>query len=120
MGAHSVRSGEFTIGGQLGDYLYPTSALHAGHRGKIWWRPDLAKAEMSLEVRGRSLTNPQDTLRFNSATVAWPVGEGVGRSVPPKLRDYFFPSGIVVPKPGRWLLVATSGANWGCFIVNVV
>lgn len=27
--------------------------------------------------------------------------------------------GAVSVRPGRWILVATTGTNWGCFIVTV-
>jgi len=30
----------------------------------------------------------------------------------------FSNSDLWVPSAGRWLLVATYGANWGCFIVD--
>jgi VWFA-related protein len=31
----------------------------------------------------------------------------------------FFPSRVNLPTPGRWMLVATSGPNWGCFILDL-
>lgn len=110
-----VRSGEFTIGGNLSG----SAAMHAGRRGKVWWAPVHYAAEMPpLVVRGRSLTTPNDTLRYTTPTIAWPVIPGVLRALQPA-REYFFPSGITVPRPGRWLVIATSGANWGCFILSV-
>lgn len=111
-----AESGEFTIGGMLGD----GNPLHAGRVGKIWWRPARASATMPpLTVRGRNLSNLRDTVRFATSTIAWPVVR-TGQTTPVERREYFFPSGFSVPTPGRWLVIATSGDNWGCFIVTAV
>jgi hypothetical protein len=116
LGLGPARSGEFTIGGNLGG----GAAMRAGRPGKVWWSPLYATRDMPpLLVRGRSLTNPQDTVRFTSANVAWPVTPGAP-PIPEAERKYFFPSGITIPTPGRWLVIATSGPNWGCFILSVV
>ena len=32
--------------------------------------------------------------------------------------DVFYPSGVPIPVPGTWELVATAGPNRGCFIVT--
>jgi hypothetical protein len=108
-----VRSGEFVIGGQLGG----SAAMSAGRVGKIWWAPLNHSMTMPpLEVRGRSLISFSETLRFTTERIAWPVTRGAPRPTEAE-REYFFPSGITVPVSGRWLLIATSGENWGCFIV---
>src|ERR1051325_11099445 len=110
-----IRSGEFVIGGQLSG---PRAMMH-GRQGKVWWAPLHHAAEMPpLVVRGRNLENPSDTVRFTSSNIAWPVTPG-GPRVQESDREYFFPSGITIPTAGRWLLVATSGADWGCFILSV-
>lgn len=111
-----ARSGEFTIGGNLS----PGSSMLAGRPGKVWWAPLYAARRMPpLLVRGRSLTNLGDTVRFTSERVAWPAVPG-SPPIPEEKRKYFFPSGITIPQPGRWLLIATSGRNWGCFILTVL
>jgi hypothetical protein len=108
-----IRSGEFVIGGQLQGSV----AMPAGQPGKIWWSPLNHSMNMPpLEVRGRSLVEVADTLRFTTGRVGWPSAPGAP-PVPEAEREYFFPSGITLPKPGRWLVIATSGENWGCFIV---
>jgi hypothetical protein len=110
-----IRSGEFVIGGMLGG----TSALHAGRAGKVWWAPLHHARDMPpLVVRAHRLSMPGDTVRFVMSNVASPVTPGAP-PVPEAERQYFFPSGINVPQSGRWLLVATSGQNWGCFILTV-
>ena len=109
-----IRSGEFVIGGQLGG----SRAMPAGERGKIWWAPLSHSTDVPpLEVRGRSLVQFGDTLRFTTKTVAFPVDQKEPR-IPASEREWFFPSGIILPTSGRWLLVASSGENWGCFIVT--
>jgi hypothetical protein len=127
-----ARSGEFSIGGNLGGVpasnrglaeliTQPGSAaMRAGHVGKVWWAPDHQSRDMPpLVVRGRSLSNSRDTVRYSSTNIAWPVQPGA-KPLPESARKYFFPSGITIPAPGRWLLVATSGDNWGCFILTVL
>jgi len=111
-----VRSGEFVIGGQLG---VPLPLTH-GKAGKIWWSPLMNAPDMpALIVRGRSVSSIESTMRFTTSSVAYPTTRG--EPLPPvALRDYFFPSGFEVPSAGRWIFVATSGANWGCFILDVM
>ena len=108
-------SGEFTIGGNLAG----SASLRAGRAGKIWWAPRHHAADMPpLLVRGRNLTTPTDSVRFTTANIAWPVVPGAA-PVPPGERKHFFPSGPTLPSAGRWLVIATSGSNWGCFILTV-
>ena len=108
IGMGPARSGQFTIGGNLSGMW----GLQAGHVGKVWWTPVYRGKEMPpLEVRARSLTRPRDTTRYTTTRVAYTVSGAT--------RTYFFPSGIMIPNPGRWLVVASSGDNWGCFILTV-
>jgi hypothetical protein len=92
--------------------------MRAGRPGKVWWAPLHYAADMPpLVVRGRNSTTPGDTVWYTTSNVAWPVTPGAPR-VPPAERKYFFPSGITLPTAGHWVLIATSGSNWGCFIVT--
>ena len=104
------RSGEFVVSGEIG-------ALMVAQEGKVYWTPfhDPASANATLLVRGARLDHPGITSRFVSTNYAFPAtAKG---SV---IRDHaFYPSSFSLPSPGRWLLVATSGDDWGCFIVNV-
>ena len=107
-----IRSGEFVIGGNLGGF----SATRGGKPTKIWWAPQVNSKNMPpLVVRGWNVGVPTDTFRFTTDRVAVP---GKQSSVPADQRDYFFPSGITLPHAGRWLVVATSGSNWGCFFLE--
>ena len=107
----SRRSGDFEIGGQI-------AGLKADELGKVWWAPihDPEAIEAMLIVRGSRLDQPAITSRFVSSHYAWPI-IGADRHV---VRDHaFYPSSFSLPSAGRWLLVATSGPDWGCFIVTV-
>jgi len=111
-----AHSGEFLIGGMLAGY----HSMLSGREGKVWWQPSYGRLDMPpLLVRGRNLRNPPDTVWFESARIAWQVNPDHS-PVPVEQRDYFFPSGIKIPTSGRWLLIATSGVNWGCFILTVI
>jgi hypothetical protein len=110
------KSGEFTVGGEIG-------ALWAGQEGKVPWSPfhDPARVGATLLVRGARLDEPGITSRFVSSDYAWPVKERLQPANDWVIdREHaFYPSGFSLPSAGRWLLVATSGSDWGCFIVTV-
>jgi hypothetical protein len=110
------KSGEFVAGGEIG-------ALRAGREAKVPWSPfhDPAGIGATLLVRGSRLDEPGITSRFVSSNYAWPIRE-LRQPVKDSVvdRDHaFFPSGFMLPSSGRWLLVATSGNDWGCFVVTV-
>jgi hypothetical protein len=85
-------------------------------RTKVWFSPrylanaqprELAAGE-GLLVRGTKLDSTaaeHQTYRYGTIVRSM---SGVG----------FFNSDLWVPSAGRWLLVATYEANWGCFIVE--
>lgn len=99
------RSGEFVVGGMMD--------LATGRRAKVWWKPLNSSVQMQLLVRGRRLGLPADTLRFESADV---TGTRDSRTLEWIPEIMFFPSGFSLPSPGTWVVVATSGRNWGCFV----
>src|SRR5206468_2688572 len=106
----------FIIGGNLGGY----QAARARHPAKVWWAPVHQSDKMPpLRLRGRNLTTPRDTLRLTISKVVLSVAGSDPRSQPPGTR-YFFPSLLTFPRPGRWLLVATTGPSWGCFLLTVL
>jgi hypothetical protein len=99
-----IRSGEFVIGGELGGRMLSSP------RGlqKIYWIPLHPSEVDTLVVRGTLLDSPRDTTRFVSADRAHAIPS----------REMFYPSLVSLPKNGRWLMVATSGPDWGCFILK--
>lgn len=111
-GMGPVRSGEFIIGGELGG----RPAILPRVPAKIWWAPLHNGERMdSLVIVGERLSSPMH-MRLALGTVAFPMSPG--QSIPSADREYFFPSGTIIPDWGRWLLIASSGPNWGCFIVT--
>jgi hypothetical protein len=101
-----IRSGDFVIGGQIGGARPPGVRVPS----KIWWSPYHNPAEYgtTLVVRGARLGARGDTLRYEQPHYAWQVLK----------TDSFFPSGITIPRAGKWLLIATAGDDWGCFILS--
>lgn len=115
-GSGPLRSGEFIIGGQL-------SGVDSRQRirsvaPKIWWSPLHHAPKMELVVRARQVERGGGEYRFHGVTVAWGV-PSAGENVPENEREYFFPSGIEFLHSGKWIIVATQGPDWGCFILTL-
>jgi hypothetical protein len=113
----AIRSGDFIIGGLIGG----GQAANVGLQSKIWWAPYHNPHDYgtTLLVRAARLGASSDTFRYVQPDHAWPASGGWLRP-PPKSdaeKDSFFPSGIRFPQGGRWLLIATAGDDWGCFIL---
>lgn len=105
-----VRSGEFVVGTTF-------SRLATGRPAKMWWSPAENSGDMDLLVRGRKLGDEAEVLRWESDEVAFPVGPNPPRKLE-EIDDWFFPSDFKLPSAGDWIIVATSGTNWGCFVVR--
>jgi hypothetical protein len=103
----SLRSGEMIVRGYVG--------LQAGKRGnKMLWMPlrDPGNHPVSLLIRGVRVDHPSDTLRQTIALrrVARQLGH----------HDSFgFPSTMHFPTAGKWLVIATAGNDWGCFVLTM-
>ena len=113
--SRAALSGDFTAGpfGSLLGGGFRTS-WHEGHT-KVWWAPrHLADArprdvgENGLLVRSRRLDVPSEAALYRYGGIVRSMN-GVG----------FFNSGFWLPSSGRWMVVATFGANWGCFVVDL-
>jgi len=100
-----VRSGEFRL-------TYMPVRPQAGRPHKIAWSPTDGSPSMSLQVRGRLVSDSESTLALRTSRIARTTGADDDTW-------YFFPSMIEFPASGEWVVVATSGANWGCFIFDV-
>jgi hypothetical protein len=91
------------------------------------WDRTYEQAKMPLTPRhpeaiGKGLTMllvridpPGETAQLEVPTLAVPLQqktEAVPRS------SKFFPTGPKFTTPGRWMIVATAGVNWGCFVLD--
>ena len=118
------RSGDF-VAGSFDVYLEerPKDFIYS----KLWWspaynRPDLLAGVTVRAVRLNSPAAESSMEVFSFDQVAWvlesheatptPLPEGVHP-------DYFYPSGLELPTGGHWMLVATMGPNWGCFVIEL-
>jgi hypothetical protein len=103
-GAANARSGDF-LAGPFRDY--PTFWYQG--TGKLWFRPTTVVAGETLLVRARSLDKRQTVHGYRLTTIA--------ETFP--IQRQFYPSHIHLPSAGPWLLIATVGQSWGCFLFVV-
>lgn len=105
-----VRSGEFVIGGDLGE-------VQSGKTTKLWRRP-LADAsmEMDLQVRGWRIDDAGETARFE---IGPPTASLDSETLEPYADEAGFPGGVFFPSPGTWIVVGSTGRSWGCFLFSV-
>ena len=114
-GSGPLRSGEFVVGGELSGTDSPDPRKRAAP--KIWWSPLHHQPKMELLVRARRV-GADGEYRFVGVTVAH-AATGPGAVIPEAEREYFFPSGIAFLHSGTWVLVATQGPDWGCFVLTM-
>jgi len=96
--APTVRSGEIVVGGN--------SVSPVGSQ-RIWWVPMHPATGDSLVIRATLPASPADTVRFTMPE--WSRGLPDG--------EFYWLTKFLWPKAGHWLVVATSGSDWGCFIL---
>jgi len=106
----SLRSGEFIIRSSL---LTPTTQ-RPPNGYKVLWVPEHNPYEFhsTLLIRARRLAASSDSLRQEVADWAYQPGGPRTASAFPSLIDF--------PIGGRWLIVATAGPDWGCFVLGVI
>jgi hypothetical protein len=102
----SLRSGEMIVRGRWNDPV----GLHAGEAHKFLWVPVHGSGDMKapLVIRADRVGEPADSLRLSVAHLARGGGHVYG-----------YPSLVSFPTSGRWLVVATAGSDWGCFVLDV-
>jgi hypothetical protein len=99
-GARDIRSGEFVTGPFDG---FTTQG------GKVYWIPLHTPGwKASLLIRGTDLDAPANHFGRRYSGVSGP-GPGY---------DKFYPTNLPISE-GRWMLVATSAKDWGCFLVTM-
>ena len=110
----SLRSGEFILHGQFGRTGPMGNVI--GRARKLMWEPlhnpYVYPTRTGLLVRGVRLGHPSDTLRLAVARAAYP-------GTKQKYTEAAYPSGFHFRSAGQWLMVATSGSDWGCFLLTI-
>lgn len=101
-----VQSGEMLMGGH---FSFP---LYNGGAKKIWWHPLSAETPAEIRVVAQRLDDPSQIVEWGSSHPT--VASGMPRTP----ENLFFPGGLIFPSVGEWVVVATSGASWGCLIVR--
>ena len=108
----SLRSGDFIVRGGLLDASW--GGFHAVKEYKVIWVPLHGSALRTppLVIRAARVGNPADSVRFR---VEGLTHSGADR--PPPL--YGYRSDVSFPSAGQWVIVATAGNDWGCFVLDV-
>jgi len=98
----TARSGEFVAG------PFDAHVMMAGLGRKVWWTPRQGAAMPPMQLRAVKIGSP-DT------TVTWTFPSVVRNE-----NGYFFNTTFRFPEVGKWLVVVTSGENWGCFLLDEI
>lgn len=87
--------------------------FQAGEEHKVLWIPlhGSSSRKFPLVVRAARIDNPADSVRFRVEGLAH--GGGSPRPL------YGYPSEVSFPSVGQWVVVATAGNDWGCFVLDV-
>jgi len=105
----SLRSGDVIIRSGLLSWVWP----HANGKYKVLWLPlhTPPDTRATLLLRGTRIGAPADSIRLRVGAAGNP---GAPRTVSG------FPSEVSFLKPGQWVVVATTGNDWGCFVLKIL
>jgi hypothetical protein len=83
-------------------------------RLKVSWKPLRSSEGMALSITGQKLGTEDEVIRLirDRATISNAPGHR-------RPDDLFFPSILEFTSPGKWVVVGTSGAQWGCFVFDI-
>jgi hypothetical protein len=91
---------------------YENAAQAAGQlQGRLLELQFPISLDIEAEIRAARIGNPADSVRFRI--------EGLAYSPGPFGRLYGYPSSVSFPSAGQWVIVATAGNDWGCFVLDV-
>ena len=107
----SLRSGDLIVRGGFLNASW--GGFQAGKGYKVVWLPlhGSPSKKPPLVVRAARIGSPADSVRFRIDGLA----KGTGPTVP----LYGYPSEVSFPSAGQWVIVATAGNDWGCFVLDV-
>jgi BlaR1 peptidase M56 len=108
----SLRSGDFIVRGEI--LRASWGGFQAGKGYKVLWLPlhGSSSHKPAIVVRAARIGNAADSVRL-------PIGgltNGTSGGPEPL---YGYPSEVSLPTAGQWLIVATAGNDWGCFVLDV-
>lgn len=116
----SLRSGEFLLRGR---FTGPWG-LHADKGAKMLWMPLHGPVSASAALSGREWRKEAmkaAPLLLRAVRVGYPADSlrqtVTGLAGGPE--QFGFPSDLRFPTSGEWLVVATAGDDWGCFLLTV-
>jgi hypothetical protein len=75
---------------------------------KVWWAPLQTATMPPMLLRAAKIGAPEKT-------VTWTFPSVVSNE-----NGYFFNTTFWFPEIGKWLVIVTSGNNWGCFILDEI
>jgi hypothetical protein len=104
----SLRSGDFIMRSGLLSSVWP----HATGEYKVLWLPLHTPPDIraTLLLRAARVGQPADSIRIELPAAGTP---GAPRSVAG------FPSLVSFPKAGQWIVIATAGDDWACFLFKI-
>jgi hypothetical protein len=100
----TARSGDFVAGPFDEHVMLADVGGHAER--KVWWAPRQTTTMPPMQLRAAKIGAPDITMSWSFPSVVWNES------------DYFFNTTIRFPEVGKWLVVVTSGSNWGCFLLD--
>jgi len=97
----TARSGEFVAG------PFDTHVVMAGSgQRKVWWAPRQTANMPPMQFRAAKIGAPDVSVSWSFPSIVW------------NANGYFFNTTIRFPEVGKWVVVVTSGDNWGCFLLD--
>jgi hypothetical protein len=102
---HALRSGEIAARTRFSG----PAGFRAGRSQKVLWLPlhAVRGQRVPLLLRAARIGEPQDTVR---------------KTIPGSVYSHGstgYPSAVLLPTAGEWVVVATAGRDWGCFLLHV-
>jgi hypothetical protein len=108
----SLRSGDFIVRGEFSKAS--CGGFQAVKEHKVLWVPLHGSSlhKPALVVRAARIGNAADSVRLRIEGLTHGTS---GESEP----LYGYPSEVSFPSAGQWVIVATAGNDWGCFVLDV-
>ena len=102
----TARSGEF-IAGPFDRHVLMGNPRNGTPPRKVWWVPQATLVPPML-LRATKIASPAVTVTRTFPEIASTANGS------------FFPTTFRFPAIGKWLVVVTSGNNWGCFLLDEI